>query len=743
MHRRLRFIAIVSCALLLVAAASPLFAQQAGKKKLDLDRLFAYPRLEGTPPVAAKWSPDSRRLAFLWNDRGMPFRDLWVYDAGEGKLTRLTDLEQPRDQWTQTPADKDPRLRKFLPPEGGLGDFQWAGDSRRLAFAFRGELYVVEVGAAPVRLTRTEDAEGDPKFSPGGQWLAYTLKSDLWLRNLESGETVQLTRGGSDDVLNGVSPFPGGGRYYDWSPDGRWVAFVQTDRTGERTRLIPNYSGVEVATRKQRRTFAKDETPKVLLGVVPAGGGDVDWLMPARREYFYDWRWSPDSKRLALNRVEENWKKRYLEIYVVEGAVRERGWLVYTEDDDKWMCTICDPVEWSPDGRSLLFLSERDGWNHLYLVAAEGAAAPRQLTRGRWEVETRGSPLELRPRFSRDGRWVFFTASKEDLSRRDLYRVRVEGGEPERLSSHEGFNAALVSPDEERIALLFSSFAEPWDLHVCPVAGATGLRTLQGTVGLSRQSRACAQWQRVTTSPLAEFADYEWPQPRIVEFPARDAKPVRALLFSPSEVAIDLIMTARPAAGRGKARPLGRPTIQPVPVINFVHGAGYAQAVLNRWGGYLTERFQFNQFLSQRGYAVIDVDYRGSAGYGRDWRTDVYLHLGGKDLEDELAAMDYLKTLGWVDTSRAGVWGVSYGGFMTLMAMFLSPDTFQAGSAWAAVTDWENYQRHYTQQRLRTPADEPEAYRRSSPIHHVAGLKGRLQLQHGMADDNVHFQDAV
>lgn len=140
---------------------------------------------------------------------------------------------------------------------------------------------------------------------------------------------------------------------------------------------------------------------------------------------------------------------------------------------------------------------------------------------------------------------------------------------------------------------------------------------------------------------------------------------------------------------------------------------------------------------------MIDADYRGSSGYGRDWRTDVYLHLGGLDLQDELAAMDYLRTLRVADLDRAGVWGVSYGGFMTLMAMFNSPDTFKAGSAWASVTDWENYNRSYTQQRLRTPKDEPEAYKRSSPVHHVEGLKGALQLQHGVGDSNVHFQDIM
>lgn len=747
-------IAVLAVALLVAvsAASFSLFAQAPAKKKLTLERLYQWPRLEGRAPVGAKWSEDGRRLAFLWNDKGMSFRDLWVYDAESAERRRLTDLEQPRDEWTETPADKDAKLKKYRPPDSGLGSFDWAPDGQRIAFAFRGELYVVATESGKLlRLTKTKDPEFRPKFSPDSQKLALASERELWVVDLSTGQRVQLTSGGSDDILNGAPPFPEStARLFEWSPDGQWIAFQQIDRAGEPTRLIPNYSGTEVRVGRQRRTFAKDETPKIRLGVVPAAGGKVVWLTPGERQYFYDWKWAPDSTRIVLNRVTENWKERHLDLINVEAALRgarEKGgdereatkeaeeknkyeWLrtLYSEEDDKWMCTICTPVEWSPDGEWILFTSERDGWNHLYLVSVgmglPGAPPMRRLTGGRWEVETRGFPLEMRPRFSRDGERIYFTANKEDLSVRDLYEVAASGGEPERLTSRTGSNAAAVSPDDRRMALLFSSFAEPWELYVKPVKGA--------------------EWTRVTQSPLPEFAEYEWPQPKIVGFPARDRKTVRALLFYPTEVTVRMHTLMRlpgPAPKRGDKR--SGPRVEKVPVINFVHGAGYAQAVLNRWGGYSTERFQFNQFLAQHGYAVLDVDYRGSSGYGRDWRTDVYLHLGGQDLEDELAAMDYLKTLAWVDTDRAGIWGVSYGGFMTLMALFTSPDTFKAGSAWAAVTDWDNYQRHYTQQRLRTPKQEPEAYQRSSPIHHVAGLKNALQLQHGVVDDNVHFQDAL
>lgn len=701
------------------------FAQQPApaKKLLELERLYTYPKLEGTAPVQAAWSKDSKKIAFLWNDKGYPFRDLWVYDLEAKKLTRLTDLDQPRDPWTENPAEKDPKLKKYLPPETGLTGFVWAPDSQKLAFAFRDELYVADVQGQLIRLTRTKEAEATPKFSPESTRLLFTRENNLWVVDLSTGQTTQLTLDGTDDLLYTGAPA--------WSPDGAWVSFIQRNRKDVPTRLIPNYSGREVTTRRQRRTYAKEENDLLRVGLVPAptssgpaAGGTVRWLMEASRDYIRDVQWAPDAKRLAVLRMESNQKNQHIDLIILGETPTTRR--LSSESDPAWLCELCNFLAWSPDGQKLLFTSERDAWNHLYLLEV-ATGATQQLTRGAREVDTGyRAPTDIRPHFSSDGRRIYFTSTAVDPSERHLFVLTLSptgspAGEPQRLTERPGYNGAVVSADEQWLALHYSSWAQPGDLYLA-------------------STQPGAEPTRLTHAPLLEFENYSWPQPRIVEFPSRDGKKLRALFFQPTTLAVDILRTmAKP--GR---RPLPkRPAPPQVPGVVFVHGAGYAQAVLNRWGGYGAERFQFNQFLAQRGYAVLDIDYRGSSGYGRDWRTDVYLHLGGKDLEDQLAGVDYLKTLGYVDTDRLGIWGVSYGGFMTLMALFQAPDAFKAGAAWAAVTDWENYHRHYTQERLRTPEEQPEAYRRSSPLHHVAGLKNHLLLIHGMADDNVHFQDAV
>jgi dipeptidyl aminopeptidase/acylaminoacyl peptidase len=321
---------------------------------------------------------------------------------------------------------------------------------------------------------------------------------------------------------------------------------------------------------------------------------------------------------------------------------------------------------------------------------------PVQITRGPYEIhkETFSEP----PQWVGDG--IYYASTEGDTAQRHIYRVRPDGSGKEKLSTHEGLNLPLVSEDGKYIAVMRADVHNPLDLWVGE--------------------------KRVTKSPRPDFYKIQWPETQYVSYPSKqDKEPVAARLMLPSGYS--------PSAKGGPK----------YPAVVYVHGSGYATSVLKQWGSYIDYRYAYNAYLASLGYVVLEMDYRGSTGYGRAWRSGVYLDMGGSDLDDVLGGVDYLRTLGNIDLNRLGIWGVSYGGFMTDMAMFRAPGVFKAGSAWAAVNDWENYNAHYTAQRLNTPDKNPEAYRRSSPIWFSNNLQDHLLIVHGMVDDNVLFPDAV
>jgi dipeptidyl aminopeptidase/acylaminoacyl peptidase len=402
-------------------------------------------------------------------------------------------------------------------------------------------------------------------------------------------------------------------------------------------------------------------------------------------------QWAPDSRAVLRTPVHPNLKQAAI---LVNDPVSGKAHVAAEDKDAAWVEPFF--AAWSPDSSRILFTSERDGWSHLYIVAKDGGEA-RQLTRGRWQVDNDRS-FGHEPQWAAD--FIYFASTETGTAERQFYRIHPDGSGKEKLSSREGLNIGVVSEDGGDTAMMIADAKNPFDLYV---AG-----------------------HRVTTSPRAEFANYGWPETRFVSFPSRgDGKPVAARLFLPQGY-----------------RPEDR-SQKPRPAVFFIHGSGYATSILKQWGAYQELRYVFNCSLVNKGYVVLDLDYRGSSGYGRDWRTGVYLHMGGPDLDDVLGGVDYLRGLGNIDMRRVGMWGSSYGGFMTAMAMFLAPDTFRAGASFSSVNDWENYNAGYTEQRLGKPQEYPEAYRRSSPIHFSSLLKNPFLMVHGIVDNNVMFQDTV
>jgi dipeptidyl aminopeptidase/acylaminoacyl peptidase len=362
--------------------------------------------------------------------------------------------------------------------------------------------------------------------------------------------------------------------------------------------------------------------------------------------------------------------------------------VVYREHNDAWLDGFSRLAGWMPDGKRIYFQSEEDGYAHLYTINPDGSGKT-QLTRGAFEVEDIS--------ISRDKKLWYFTSNEVHFGEKQFYSMPMDGGTRRRITSMEGQHEAFLSPEEGRLALLFSFSNRMPELYLM-------------------DNRAGAVAEKVTDSPSKAFLAYDWRAPEVVTFAARDGAQVPARIYKPQ-------------------KPNGA-------AVFFVHGAGYLQNAHKGWSTYV-QSFMFHNLLADKGYTVMDIDYRGSAGLGRDWRTGIYRHMGGKDLDDHVDAARFLVENYGIDANRIGVYGGSYGGFLTLMAMFTKPGVFAAGAALRPVTDWSGYHEGYTSPILNLPQDDSIAYRQSSPIYHAEGLRGALLLCHGVVDVNVHFQDAV
>jgi len=347
-------------------------------------------------------------------------------------------------------------------------------------------------------------------------------------------------------------------------------------------------------------------------------------------------------------------------------------------------------IGWMPDNKSVWFHSEKSGYSHLYAVNIK-TKKKTALTNGEFEVSNAS--------ISNDKKSFFFIANKVHPGVKHFYRMPVWGGKLTQITSIEGGNEVTISPNEKYLAIRYSPANKPWELYI-------------------QENKKGAKATQITHSTTDAFNKYNWRMPEFITFKANDGATVHARLYRPDS-----------PEKNG-------------PAVIFVHGAGYLQNAHKWWSSYFHE-YQFHNFLVDNGYTVLDMDYRASAGYGRDWRTGIYRNMGGKDLSDNVDGAKYLVKKYNISPERIGLYGGSYGGFITLMAMFKNPETFKAGAALRSVTDWAHYNHGYTANILNTPVKDSLAFVRSSPIYFAEGLQGALLMCHGMVDDNVQFQDIV
>ncbi len=500
------------------------------------------------------------------------------------------------------------------------------------------------------------------------------------------------------------------------SPSGKALILTTTiPAADDRQAEVPSYVTLS--------GYTEDLTARTKVGDVPNGGrvafmelpsGELRWIHPipndstqtAAQVAVLDW--NDDGSQALLFAERRDWKERYL--YQLDAA-NGRLTTVDALRDSAWVGGPCFPCGgFLPDGAAqnrgqtrimsadggggrVWFVSEADGFAHLYTMNADGTDR-RQLTHGQWEV--------LDARVSDDRRYFELHTSEASPFERQFYRMPVNGGAAERMTTQVGGHDVVVSPTGTMLADVYSTANRPPELFIMPY-------------------RAGAALTQLTTSPTADWLSFPWIKPEIVWFTASDGVKVPAQIYRPAD------MGARPNGGG----------------VIFVHGAGYTHNVHRYWSDFYAREYMFNQFLASRGYVVLAIDYRASAGYGRDWRTAIYRWMGGRDLQDNVDGSRYLQKEFGISPDHIGIYGGSYGGFMTLMALFTAPKEFGAGAALRSVTDWAHYNHPYTSQILNLPQTDTLAYRRSSPIFFADGLEDPLLMAHGMVDTNVHFQDIV
>src|SRR5215831_18965914 len=760
---------LIVISLLSSVCAEPEKGQTAAKPfELTVDSIMRGPRLVGYPPSGVYWSQDSQKVYFRWKQADEPRlkeMSLYVVNRDGSGLRRLTEAES-----------------KQAPPAVG----ELSKDKSMTVFADEGDIFIYDHAKAERRqITRTVDAETNPHFTLDQKHIYFTRLNNLYVMSLDGGSLTQLTDVRTGGSLPSATPKGTDSQEYlkkeerglldavreraeqreeqekkrkereqrksfnvptgqnvvnlNLSPDGKYViATISEPGAGSKNTIVPNFvteSGytedipgrtkvgdtqnrtrlviintetgdtknvdhgqrLPVAPPPQRTELnAADQPPRVSTG---SGSDRVDTQRsqanaPKDRDVqLSQLQWSDEGKNAVLmGRAADNKDRWVLLLDPATGKTK----VLATVHDDAW---VDGPgaftLGWLPDNQHVYFESERDGWAHLYSVSIDGGE-PTQLTSGQFEVSE--------VRLSQDKTKFYFTSSEGSLFQRHLFSMAITGGARTQITGLPGQNQVDISPDETMLADVRSYSNKPPELYLF--------------ANQPMDEKTSAQLKPVTTSPIPEFFRNDWIDPRLVSFKARDGATVWGRLYVPSNY-----------KGGG-------------PAVLFVHGAGYLQNVHRWWSSYYRE-YMFNHLLMERGFVVLDIDYRGSAGYGRDWRTGIYRHMGGKDLTDQVDAVNYLVKEHGVDPKRVGIYGGSYGGFITLMAMFTQPDVFTAGAALRPVTDWAHYNNQYTANILNRPQSDTEAYRQSSPIYFAGGLKGALLICHGMVDTNVNFQDTV
>lgn len=738
MFKNLLFIVIFSL------VSSPFFAQQSS---LSVEKIMQDPKWMGTFPSNIEWNEQSDVLYFNYNKDNDPSDSLYRISLKSKNTIEKVNWREEKNRIPNRGSYNASKTKKIYVKNNALFIYEvkskkeskvlefinslynpvFLADENTIAFTSENNAYIYNLSSQTLKKitnlkTGDDSKKKEDKLTDKANWLK---EENLQLLNVikQREDKKEASKKYNEYTKEKeATPFYTGKKTVSniqVSPDAKYVTFNLVTRNENNQTIVPNYIDalgytVDLKTREkvgEDKTqvelaiyhIEKDTTFMAKTNQLP---GITD--LPDYAKDYPEKKWDSLNREVLLSRAyfSDNGKNAIVNVRSKDNKDRwitklnlETGDLetLDRQRDEAW---IAGPgigwsmgggtMGWLPDNQHIYFQSEVSGYAHLYILDVTNGAK-KALTAGNFEV--------FDPFLSKDKKHWYVTTSEIHPGERHFYKMPVLGGAMEKLTSLAGNNEVFLSPDEKYLAIRHSYSNQPWELFL-------------------KKNNSTDKEKQLTYGQSKAFKEYAWRDPQLVNFQAEDGTMVPARLYTPE------------ASVKNNAAVL------------FVHGAGYLQNAHKWWSLYFRE-YMFNNMLTDLGYTVLDIDYRGSAGYGRNWRTAIYRHMGGKDLSDQVDGAKYLVAKHGIDKNKIGLYGGSYGGFITLMALFNAPETFASGAALRSVTDWAHYNHGYTSNILNEPANDPIAYRRSSPIYFAEGFKGHLLIAHGIVDENVHFQDVV
>ena len=696
--------AIVRIVVNIIVVTTIAFAAAARAEQLTIDRIYGGGSLSGPTPTRLKISPDGARVTFLRAkaDDQNTF-DLWEYNVKAGVTRLLVDSRTLAPGGEQlSDAEKARRERARMAGNHGIVDYTWAPDGTKLLFPFSGKLYLFDLAAHAgkgLRLLETGGEALDPQVSPRGRYVSFLREQNLWLIDLAEGKARALTHDGGHAIHNGEAEFVAQeemNRFhgYWWAPDESAIAFERFDDSAvARVKRFEVYADRSEII-EQPYPQAGAANVEVKLGLLAPGGGEPRWISLSGENpdiYLARVDWLPDGKRLSYQLMQRNQQR--LDLNLVDAATLNQRTLL-SETRPNWI-DLNNDLRFLKEEDAFVWGSDRSGFHHLYLYTLDGRLQ-HAISSGDWNVD---GVLALDERAGT----VYVDSNHDFVPDRQLYALKLDGSSassPRRISRRDGLHAVEFGRDPR---IYVDTFADPGTPPQVAVHAANG--RLLAWIEPNKLDTGHPYWPYRDAHIVPEFGS----------LPAPDGQALYYRMFKPANF---------------------DPTRR-YPVFDTYYGGPHGQVAVRGWPDY------FSEYMAQHGYVVFSLDNRGMARRGRQFSDGIYKQLGKVEVEDQVAGIRWLKTQAFVDPRRIGVFGWSYGGYMTAMLLAKASDEIAAGVAVAPVVDWSLYDTVYTERYLDTPQHNGEGYELSSVLHWLDGMKSPLLLVHGMADDNVQFTNST